>query len=180
MDRRLLLLSAGLLGLLLAGCAQQREEPAAEPPVAADETRAAATVPEPAANPAATAGEAAPPTGTVADAATDPAAGEPAPGEGFDPSDVPVTTATLPPFPFFDVPEGLASAYRQGERDLSFDAQYFIAGSEPVLVEGRVFRDKFRLAGGARRYTGLEFHRNYENAVRALGGAKVDQAQYTP
>src|SRR3546814_7463416 len=26
----------------------------------------------------------------------------------------------------------------------------------------------------------LEFHRNYENAVKELGGVKVNQAQYTP
>src|SRR3546814_6854594 len=31
-----------------------------------------------------------------------------------------------------------------------------------------------------RRYTELEFHRNYENAVKELGGVKVNQAQYTP
>src|SRR3546814_16366907 len=51
---------------------------------------------------------------------------------------------------------------------------------QPLLVEGRVFRDRFRLAGDARRYTELEFHRNYENAVKELGGVKVNQAQYTP
>src|SRR3546814_966659 len=51
---------------------------------------------------------------------------------------------------------------------------------QPLLVEGRVFRDRFRLAGDARRYTELEFHRNYENAVKELGGVKVNLAQYTP
>src|SRR3546814_2134439 len=82
--------------------------------------------------------------------------------------------------PFFKAPDGLVSAYREGERELSFDAQYFIAGTQPLLVEGRVFRDRFRLAGDARRYTELEFHRNYENAVKELGGVKVNQAQSTP
>lgn len=180
MDRQLLSLSAGLLGLLLAGCAQQQDGPAAEPPVA-DEARSAASAPAAMPEPP-PADSAPPPSGTAADAG--PAAvadtATPTPVEAFDPANVPLASAELPPFPFFDVPDGLASAYREGERDIPFDAQYFIAGSEPLLVEGHVFRDKFKLAGDARRYTELEFHRNYENAIKALGGVRVNEAQYTP
>src|SRR3546814_15335944 len=87
----------------------------------------------------------------------------------------PPTSASLPPFPFFKAPDGLVSAYREGDRELSFDAQYFIAGKQPLLVEDRVFGDRSRLAGDARRYTELEFHRTYENEVRELGGVKVNK-----
>ena len=182
-DRWTALLLAG--ALVLAGCTESAG-PAAEPPVAADDGMPAsahaapATADAPATQPAvardvATTADAAPAPAPAADAPAAPAA--PA---AFDVASVPQTTASLPPFPFFEVPEGLESTYREGERELSFDAQYFIAGEEPLLVEGRVFRDRFNLAGTARRYTALEFHRNYENAVKALGGVKVNRVQYTP
>ncbi len=186
MDHRMLSLVAGLLALLLAlllaGCAQQQDGSVAEPPVADD---TASDVHEPVAVQAMPApGAASPDTDTVAEADAETEADAeieavtPATGGAFDPADVPPSSVVLPPFPFFDVPDGLASAYREDERDIPFDAQYFIAGSAPVLVEGRVFRDKFRLAGDARRYTELEFHRNYENAIKALGGVQVNQVQY--
>src|SRR3546814_10960297 len=92
----------------------------------------------------------------------------------------PPTSDSLPPFPFFKAPDGLVSAYREGDRELSFDAQYFVAGTQPLLVEGRVFRDTLRLAGDARQSTELEFHRNHETAVKDLGGVKENQAQNTP
>src|SRR5690606_24353043 len=152
--------------------------PAAEPPVAADDgvpAQAAAPAASPATQPA-VAQEGV--TTTAAAPASAPAADGPVVPAAFDVASVPPTAASLPPFPFFEVPEGLESTYRDDERELSFDAQYFIAGAEPLLVEGRVFRDRFNLAGGARRYTELEFHRNYENAVKALGGVKVNRAQY--
>ena len=180
-DHRKSWLFAAALGAALAGCTSERAAPAAEPPVAADDAPAPAQASaESAASTSADAAPA-PEQERVADEASPTAERtEPAGPAGFDVASVPLTNASLPPFPFFEVPDGLVSAYRDGERELSFDAQYFIAGTEPVLVEGRVFRDRFKLAGDARKYTELEFHRNYENAVRALGGVKVNQAQYTP
>lgn len=100
-------------------------------------------------------------------------------GTGFDPASVPLTTATLPPFPFFDTPPGLASTYQDAQRTLPFDAQWFLAGTTPVLVEGKVFRDRFSFAHAGRPWTALEFHRNYENAIAALGGRKISTGQYT-
>jgi outer membrane protein OmpA-like peptidoglycan-associated protein len=98
---------------------------------------------------------------------------------GFDPASVPVASASLPPFPFFKTPEGLESTYDDKERNIPYDGQYFIAGDKAVLVEGRIFRDRFSLTREERPYSELEFHRNYENAIAALGGRKINTAQYT-
>lgn len=115
------------------------------------------------------------------------AAPEPAPAApdapaatgGFDAASVPVTSAGLPPFPFFKTPEGLESSYDDKQRNIPYDGQYFIAGDKAVLVEGRIFRDRFNLAREQRPYSELEFHRNYENAIAALGGRKINTTQYT-
>lgn len=102
----------------------------------------------------------------------------PAPPGEFSSESVPVTTATLPPFPFFATPDGLVSLVREKDRIVNFDAQYFMVGSKPTLVEGRIFRDRFSLTQ-ERPYSELEFHRNYENLIAALGGRKISTAQYT-
>jgi hypothetical protein len=54
-----------------------------------------------------------------------------------------------------------------------------IAGDAVVAVEGKVFRQRYRLEGGERNYSGLQFHRSYADAVAALGGAEVSGVQYT-
>lgn len=93
---------------------------------------------------------------------------------------LPAAAAELPPFPFFDTPDGLQTAYREGERDIPYEAHYFMDGNTPVLVEGRIFRDKFNLAGSdGRKYSATEFHRNYQNAIEALGGKRISTSQYT-
>lgn len=97
----------------------------------------------------------------------------------FDPASVPVTTATLPPFPFFKTLEGLNSIFDEKDKNVRFNAQYFIAGNEPVKVEGKIFHDAFPLAAD-HPYTELEFHKNYENAIKELGGVKISAAQWTP
>lgn len=98
---------------------------------------------------------------------------------GFDPASVPVTTASLPPFPFFKAPEGLESVFDEKDKNVSYDGQYFIAGDKALRVEGRIFHDSFALTHGERTYSELEFHKNYENAVAALGGKKINTLQYT-
>lgn len=103
-----------------------------------------------------------------------------APQDGFDPAGVPVSTATLPPFPFFEAPDGLQSVVPEKDREVAYDGQYFIAGDKAVLVEGRIFHDKYNLANKTRPYTALEFHRNYQDAIAELGGVKINTAQYTP
>lgn len=103
----------------------------------------------------------------------------PAAKAGFDPASVPVTDASLPPFPFFKVPDGLQSGLDDKDKNVSFDGQYFVAGDTPTLVEGRIFHDQFNLQNGDRTYSEREFLRNYDNAITALGGRKINTAQYT-
>ncbi len=106
-----------------------------------------------------------------------PGTAAPAP-TGFSPESVPLTTVALPPYPFFKTPEGLVSTYAEKDRSIPFDAQYFMVGDKPTLVEGKIFQDRFSLTQ-ERPYSELEFHRNYENAITALGGRKISAAQYT-
>jgi OmpA-OmpF porin, OOP family len=112
-------------------------------------------------------------------AAPAPEAPAAAPVAGFDPASVPDSTAALPPFPFFDIPEGLASTFDEKDKHVNFDRHVFIAGDKAVAVEGRIFHDRFFLDGDGRKYSDVEFRRNYENAIQALGGRKINTVQYT-
>lgn len=135
---------------------------------------ASSASPEAAATPA-PAGETAP-----AEAAPPPAEVAPQPVAEFDPASVPESTATLPPFPFFKAPEGLTTTFSDKDRNINFDRAHMIAGNRIVAIEGRIARDRYRLAGGEeRQYTAIEFQRNYENAIRDLGGVRISQSQYT-
>lgn len=97
----------------------------------------------------------------------------------FDPASVPESTVSLPPFPFFKTPDGMESTLAEQDKLVNFDRQYFMAGNKPTAIEGRIFHDRFNLTGGSRPYSKLEFTRNYENAVLALGGKKISTSQYT-
>ena len=98
----------------------------------------------------------------------------------FDPASVPESTATLPPFPFFKTPEGLTTTFAENDRHINFDRAHMIAGDRIVAIEGRIVRDQFPLASAEQRqYSAIEFHRNYENAIRDLGGVRISQTQYT-
>jgi OOP family OmpA-OmpF porin len=154
---RALFLSSLILGALcLPGC--KREAPAEPAPAAAPAAAAAPTEPASAA-----------PAPAVAAAPAD-----------FDSSSVPESTATLPPFPFFKTPDGLKTTFAENERSINFGRAHMIAGNKIVAIEGRIARDRFRLAGGEQRqYTAIEFQRNYENAIRDLGGERISQTQYT-
>lgn len=103
----------------------------------------------------------------------------PAPAADFDPASVPESTATLPPFPFFAIPEGMESTFDDKDKLANFDRQFFIAGGKAVPVEGKIFHDRFKLDGGKRTYSETEFLRNYENAALALGAKKINDVQYT-
>jgi OOP family OmpA-OmpF porin len=102
-----------------------------------------------------------------------------APAADFDPASVPESTAALPPFPFFAIPDGLTSTFDEKDKLVNFDRHYFIAGNKAVAVEGRIFHDRFNLAGDGRKYSDIEFRRNYENAIQALGGRKINTTGYT-
>lgn len=127
------------------------------------------------------------PATTAADAAATPAPAPaeapppaaPAPAADFDPTSVPESTATLPPFPFFAIPDGMESTFDDKDKVANFDRQFFIAGGKAVPVEGKIFHDRFKLDGGKRAYSETEFLRNYENAALALGAKKINDVQYT-
>jgi outer membrane protein OmpA-like peptidoglycan-associated protein len=105
---------------------------------------------------------------------------KPAMAAEFDPASVPESVALLPPFPFFQAPEGLVSTFDEKDRHANFDREHMIAGDKVVAVEGKVFRDRFQLTNpDQREYSAIEFQRNYANAIEELGGAKVSQVQYT-
>jgi outer membrane protein OmpA-like peptidoglycan-associated protein len=158
MRHRLPLLACLVLGVGLAGCNRQ-----AEPPAPAE----SAATPEAARAPADSAANAAAPATPAAPAQ-------------FDPTSVPESTATLPPFPFFKAPEGLVSTLNDADRHANFDREHMIAGDRVVAVEGKVFRDLFQLTNPEQRqYSDIEFQRNYSDAVAALGGAEVSRVQYT-
>jgi OmpA-OmpF porin, OOP family len=154
---RLLCLSS-LSALCLAACDRGAG------PVAPEVATEPAPITEPA--PA----EAAPPA---------PAEVTPPPAAEFDPASVPESTAALPPFPFFKAPDGLTSVLNEKDRNINFDREHMIAGDKVTAIEGRIFRDLFALtAADQRQYTAIEFQRNYENAVRTLGGMRISKTQY--
>lgn len=104
----------------------------------------------------------------------------PARAADFDPATVPESVALLPPFPFFQAPEGLVSTFDEKDRHANFDREHMIAGDRIIAVEGKVYRDRFQLTNpDQREYSEIEFHRNYANAIEELGGVKVSQVQYT-
>ena len=145
---------------MLSACGQS----ATAPPTDATPTVAAAAPADPATTAAAT--PAAPTTAALAD---------------FDPNSVPESTAALPPFPFFKAPDGLTSVLADVDKNTSFDRTHMIAGNRVVAIEGKVFHDQFQLtADEGRKYSDIEFQRNYSDAIAKLGGVKISTSQYTP
>ncbi len=128
----------------------------------------------------ATAPTASAPAATATAAGSAPATAPAAAPAAFDPASVAESTASLPPFPFFKAPEGLKTVFDEKDRNINFDRAHIIAGDKVVAIEGRIVRDKFQLANpDQREYRAIEFQRNYENAIRNLGGARVSKTQYT-
>ena len=132
------LLSLLLLSILgafaLTGCKRKEEAPVA-PPAAV----AAASTP-------------------VASAATAPAAA-PAPAKAFDISSVPMSSATIPPFPYLEMPAGTDGYHKDGK---DFDRAWVIAGEELRAVEGRTSERWF--PPSAVKMSMLAAFRNYEAA----------------
>jgi len=151
-----LLIGSTLAVLLLSACNRQDVAPAATPAVEADKpdaTASPATLPPPAPV------EAAPPQ----------------PDTGFSVDKVPVSTVALPPFPFFDTPEGLVAKLKADKATVDFARHYFLAGKRLVVVEGRLYHNEMSLISPDKRreYSTTEFHRNYSNAVVALGAREL-------
>lgn len=158
-----LLMGSALFLLLLSAC-KKEEAVTTATPVA--EPTAPAAIAQPATEPAANAAE----TTTTAAANTD-----------FSVESVPVSTVTLPPFPFFKTPEGLVSNLDDKDSMIGFERHFFLAGKKLIPVEGKLYHNFMNLgnADTGRQYSELEFHRNYENAITALGGKKISTTQFT-
>jgi OmpA-OmpF porin, OOP family len=100
----------------------------------------------------------------------------------FDPQSVAETTVALPPFPFFKDPAGLVNDLQGPDTLISFDRHYFIAGDKIVAQEGRMGLFQYNLENppSGRKWTQIEFMRNYDNAITGLGGKKINTVQYSP
>jgi OmpA-OmpF porin, OOP family len=162
------------IAALVSGC--QRQD---APPKSATAASPAATPP-----PAATTQSPTQPPAPAPSAETAHATPKPAAVADFDPANVPISSGALPPFPFFKEPVGKRSVHWADlkTRERGFNRASFIAGKKLVTVEGKLFRDSFNLEDideGRRVYSAVEFHRNYENAITALGGKKISETQFT-
>ena len=152
-----------LLLLMLSSC-KKEEQLASSTPVA--EPAAVVTAPERAAEPAIATQEAT----TSAPVSTE-----------FNVESVPISNDALPPFPFFKTPDGLVNSLDDKKSMANFDQHYFLAGKKLVLVEGKLYHNEINLvsADKSREYSPLEFQRNYENAILALGGKKISELPLT-
>lgn len=86
---------------------------------------------------------------------------------------LPVSSAALPPFPYLPYPPGLHEA-QQSTKRANFDAVQVIVGKQVRTVEGRVEMRSFANRDADMSETALR--RNYEAAVKGLGGVKVNAA----
>jgi OOP family OmpA-OmpF porin len=177
MSLRIVLLS---LGLVLAGCSNKNdaaEQRAAEAEVAAQMPSGPESLPmqegsSPAAMPTTEgSGDMSAAGATMTTVTPD-----------FDPASVQTTSASLPPFPFFKDPEGLVNDLQGADQVVAFDRHYFIAGNKLVAQEGKMGLFQYNLENppSGRKWTQVEFMRNYDNAITALGGVKISTAQYSP
>lgn len=106
------------------------------------------------------------------------------PSAGHDPVAVALAAvaesgAELPAFPLVTPPNGLEEMYGPAASNVAMDREHMVVGDRVVALEGRVFRQRYRLTGGARDYSQAEFQRYHRDAVAALGGAQVNRVQFT-
>ena len=160
-----LMIGSALLVLLLSSC-KKEDAAASAPPVA--ESASPAKISEPVTE-----------TAAAAAAVAEAPAAIPANAD-FSVESVPVTTASLPPFPFFKTPEGLENNLNEKDSMVGFERHFFLAGKKLIPVEGKLYHNFMKLnADSGRQYSEIEFHRNYENAITALGGKKISTTQFT-
>jgi len=135
----------GILGALaITGCKRKEPVPAVEPA-----SVAAASAP------AANAAQAAAPAA--------------APAKAFDINSVPMSSAAIPPFPYLEMPPDTDGYHKDGK---DFDRAWVIAGDELRPVEGRTSERWFPLS--AAKMSMLSAFRNYETAIKSIGGVRVD------
>lgn len=95
------------------------------------------------------------------------------PEDKFSLESIPLSNVALPPFPLLSFPEKLPEAFRQGDRESSFEEAYVIAGSALRKVEGRMLE---RTVGNAQaELTATAARRNYQQALEAMGAVKVNK-----
>jgi outer membrane protein OmpA-like peptidoglycan-associated protein len=97
------------------------------------------------------------------------AAQAPAAAKAFDITSVPMSSATIPPFPYVEMPAG-TDGYHKDSKD--FDRAWVIAGDELRAVEGRTSERWF--PPSAVKMSMLSAFRNYETAIKSMGGVRVD------
>lgn len=136
------------LALALAACKPKEEAPAA-PAAQQSAPEAAATAP--------TAGAAAPASAAPA-------------GTPFDLDTVPVSTASLPPFPYVGLPSEVKTIAADELKE--FDRTHVLAGKQLRQVEGKISHRSFSLS--LIGMSPLGAHRNYETALKQLGATRVD------
>jgi len=90
----------------------------------------------------------------------------------FDLGSVPVTTVNLPPFPYVDYPTSLDNSYRNDLPPTPFDEAYVIAGNELKKVEGKI--SVRHVPNNPAKLSAVAAQRNYDEAIKALGGVKVN------
>ncbi|HEY6124664.1 MAG TPA: OmpA family protein [Steroidobacteraceae bacterium] len=166
--------------IALGACSKKNE---AEERRAAEASVAAQMPSEPATMETVDAGGASMPTADAApDAATGGVAEMTTVAPDFDVNSVPLTSVSLPPFPFFKDPEGLENDLKGMDASKPFDRHFFIAGGKAVAEEGKIalFKYAIEYPPSGRKYSMIEFFRNYDNAIAALGGKKISAVQFTP
>ena len=92
----------------------------------------------------------------------------------FDARSVPVSSATLPSFPYLDWPARLGPAFRD-EKLTEFDRGYFVAGNRLQQPEGKLSVRRYFLRDA--KLSKIEAMKNYDSAIKALGGVRIDQEQ---
>ncbi len=145
-SKKLLILLGTLATLASTGCTP-KEETTVVPPAAVAQAGAPAA------------------SGAIAPAA--PSAETKA--KGFDISSVPKSSAKIPPFPYLELPPG-SDGYRKETKD--FERAWVIAGGELRAVEGRTSERWFPMS--AVKMSVLAAYRNYDVAIKALGGVHVN------
>lgn len=121
----------------------------------------------PAASTPATTATAAQPAAAAATPAPAAAAAQP-----FDVGTVPVSTATIPPFPLIALPKGTEGFHDQ---NVDFERVYVLAGQELRPVEGHLSERYF--PPSVAKMSTLAAFRNVDTAVKSLGGVKVNTVQ---
>lgn len=142
-----LLLVATLAPLSLVGCKRKETAPVAPPADVAANAAPAASAP-------------------VAPAVS------PAGARAFDITSVPLSDAAIPPFPYLELPPNTNGYHKAG---LDFDRAWVVAGDELRTVEGRTSERWFPI--DVANMSKLSAFRNYETAIKSMGGVRVDTIQ---